>query len=166
MPKLYNCIVVFNQYKDASLFCLRQNDPYKGLYNFVGGKVEQGEDSVAAAYRELEEETGLTKHEIRLYRLMDICYYQKNFTLEIYVGMLGEDVQLREEKNPLVWLPLTEDFADPYRFAGDQNIAHIMNVALQYPIPERNMFQDGIYIGVDGCKKGWVAAILADGILK
>ena len=43
--KTYNCIVVFNREKDAALFCKRRNDPYKSLYNFVGGKVEPGEES-------------------------------------------------------------------------------------------------------------------------
>jgi hypothetical protein len=28
---------------------------------------------------------------------------------------------------------------DKDRFAGEQNIAHIMNVAMQYPIPENRM---------------------------
>ena len=166
MTKAYNCIVVFNKDKDASLFCMRKNDPYKGLYNFVGGKVEPGEKSDAAAYRELEEETGLTRRNIRLYRLMDITYYCQGFTLEIYVGMLWRDVELIEEKNPLCWLPLTEDFNDKTRFAGDQNIAHIMNVALQYPLDKKNYIQDGLYIGVDGCKDGWIAAVIDHGILR
>jgi len=135
--KTYNCIVVFNKTKDSVLFCMRKNDPYKGRYNFVGGKVEPGETSEAAAYRELEEETGITRQQIRLYRFMDIRYYQQDFILELYVGQLKEEVVLKEEKNPLTWLSLTEDYTDKNRFAGEQNIAHIMNVALQYPIPER-----------------------------
>ena len=68
---------------------------------------------------------------------MDITYYHQKFVLEMYVGKLKEDVTLREEKNPLLWIPLTEKFADPDRFAGEQNIVHIINVALKYPIPER-----------------------------
>ena len=149
MNLIYNCIVVFNREKNAALFCKRRNDPYKGLYNFVGGKVELGEDSNKAAYRELQEETGITRKQIRLYRLMDIRYYYQDFALELYVGKLDdEEVLLREEKNPLLWLPLTEDFTDKGRFAGEQNIAHIMNVARMYPIPEKNITQDGLYIGV------------------
>ena len=138
MHKTCNCIVVFNKEKDAVLFCKRQKEPYKGLYNFVGGKVEPGEDSDTAAYRELQEETGITREQIRLYRLMDIRYYYQDFDLELYVGKLDEEVSLREEKNPLLWLPLSEDFTDKDRFAGEQNIAHIMNVAMMYPIPEKN----------------------------
>ena len=166
MHRVYNCIVVFNKTKDAALFCKRQKDPYKGLYNFVGGKVEQGEESTTAAYRELYEETGITRRQIRLYRLMDIRYYYQDFDLELYVGKLDEDVPLKEEANPLLWLPLTEDFIDKARFAGEQNIAHIMNVAKLYPIPDRSFTQDGLYIGVDGCRGGWTAAVLDHGDLR
>ena len=131
-----NCIVVFNRGKDAVLFCKRKKEPYAGLLNFVGGKVEAGETSEDAAYRELWEETGIGKQQLCLCRRMDITYYYQEFVLEMYVGKLEEDVTLREEKNPLLWIPLTENFADPDRFAGEQNIAHIINVALKYPIPE------------------------------
>lgn len=56
-----NCIVILNQNGDEVLFCRRMKDPYKGLYNFVGGKLEPGESSEAAAYRELQEETGISR---------------------------------------------------------------------------------------------------------
>ena len=166
MNLIYNCIIVFNKTKDRALFCKRQKNPYKGLYNFVGGKVEPGEDSETAAYRELFEETGITRQQIRIYRLMDIRYYHQGFDLQMYVGKLDEDVLLKEETNPLLWLPLTEDFTDRDRFAGEQNIAHIMNVALEYPIPEKSITQDGLYIGVDGCRGGWIAAVLDHGDMR
>lgn len=130
-----NCIVLYNKRKDAVLFCRRRKDPFEGKLNFVGGKVEPGESSVHAAYRELEEETGITGRQVCLYRLMDITYYQQEFVLEMYVGRLESEVVLREEKNPLLWLPVTEDFTDRGRFAGEQNIAHIINIAEMYPIP-------------------------------
>ena len=146
-----NCIVVFNKDKDSVLFCKRTKEPYSGLLNFVGGKVEADESSEEAAYRELFEETGIGQKQICLYRLMDITYYHQQFVLEIYVGKLEEDMTLFEEKNPLLWMPLTENFADPDRFAGEQNIAHIINVALKYPIPEKSCMSDGQYVGIDGC---------------
>lgn len=160
-----NCIVLFNSKKDAVLFCRRRKDPYQGKLNFVGGKVEKGESSLDAAYRELEEETGITAGDVSLHRLMDLTYYYQAFVLEIYVGMLDKDPVLREEKNPLVWLPLTEDFTAKDRFAGDQNIAHIINVALMFPILGRKMLAEGLYIGIDGCRGGWILAALDHGRL-
>ena len=40
MRKL-NLIVVFNKDLSKGLFCIRAKEPYKGKYNFVGGKVEK-----------------------------------------------------------------------------------------------------------------------------
>lgn len=132
--KKYNCIVVFSHDKTKLLFCKRVKEPFKGLYNFVGGKVERGEDSMSAAYRELYEETGILENEIQLYHFMDFTYYFQDFILELYVGKLSEPKKLVEELNPLEWLPLTENFADSKKFAGEQNIAHIVNVARKYPL--------------------------------
>ena len=35
----YNVIVVYNENADKILMCKRKKDPYKGLANFVGGKI-------------------------------------------------------------------------------------------------------------------------------
>ena len=129
--KRLNCIVVLNEDKTKLLFCKRKKDPYRGRYNFVGGKVEEGEDGMTAAYREVYEETGIPSEEIPLFHFMDLTYYHQDFILELYVGKLSAPGQLVEELNPLEWLSLEEDFSDPERFAGDQNIAHIVNVALR-----------------------------------
>ena len=163
VQKVYNCIVVFNGNKDEVLLCLRKKNPFQGKFNFVGGKVEPGEDPTKAAYRELQEETGITPQQIRLYRLMDICYYHQNFALQIYVGRLDGEINLEEEVNPLCWMSLDVDFNDRHFFAGEQNMAHIINIAKMYPIPDRDYMSEGLFIGVDGCKDGWVAAILDHG---
>ena len=161
-----NCIVVFNNEKDKILFCKRKKNPHKGLYHFVGGKLESEETSEAAAYRELQEETGISRKDIRLYRLMDLTYYHLRFVLEIYVGVLNHEKALLEEVNPLEWMTLDEDFTDRNRFAGEQNIVHIINIALQYPIPNCKLKTDGRFIGVDGCRGGWIGAVIEDGALE
>lgn len=129
-----NCIVVFDKNKEKLLFCKRAKAPYKGLFNFVGGKLEPGETSEHAAYRELFEETGIARRDIKLYRLMDMTYYQLQFVLEMYVGVLEYDVQLIEEVNSLEWVSIEDNFADSRRYAGDKNIAHIVEVAKMFDI--------------------------------
>ena len=156
-----NCIVVFNKDKTKVLFCKHKKDPFKGTLNFVGGKVESGESPEDAAYRELQEETGISRRKIRLYRLMDMRYYHQDLLLQIFVGQLYEDITMVEEANPLLWLSLDdEDFTDRDRFACAQNITHIIDIARMYPLPDCTMTQDGLYIGADGCKGGWIAAVL------
>ena len=71
----YNVIWVFNPSADKVLMCKRSKNPYKGLYNLVGGKIEPNENSLASAYRELLEETGITN--ITLVHLMDFTMDMK-----------------------------------------------------------------------------------------
>lgn len=121
-----NIIIIFNQNEDKVLMCLRKKDPYKGLYNFVGGKLEPDENDLDAAYRELFEETSITKADINLVRLMDFNYYMSNIELQVYVGKLVEDVVTIEEVNKLVWIDTKENFFDYKKFAGEGNIGHMM----------------------------------------
>ena len=50
----------------------KAKEPLQRLYNFVGGKIEENEDGLHAAYRELEEETGITREDIHLTHLMTL----------------------------------------------------------------------------------------------
>lgn len=113
--------------------CRRLKEPYKGLYNFVGGKIEEGEDHLDAAYRELFEETALTREDIAIRRLMSFDYPLDGCYVEIYVGRLSEPKEVSGTENELVWLPLTEDFFDMTRFAGEGNIGHIYEILKLHP---------------------------------
>lgn len=121
-----NVIIVCHPDGERVLMCLRRKPPYQGLYNLVGGKVGKGEDGMHAAYRELEEETGITRGEISLTHVMDLSYHFSGIELMVYAGALVREVQLTEEVNPLCWMPLTENFFDSSRFAGEGNIGHML----------------------------------------
>ena len=125
MRKL-NLIVVFNTDLEKVLFCIRAKEPYKGLYNFVGGKVENGETNDEAAYRELFEETGITNKDIELDHFMDLNYFKYENNIQVYYGILKHDVSLVEEKNKLEWLTINDDLLDNSKFAGNYNIPHII----------------------------------------
>ena len=125
MRKL-NLIVVFNKKLDKALFCIRAKEPYKGLYNFVGGKVEEGEDNDTAAYRELFEETGISNKDIELEHFMDLNYFKYQNNLQVYYGILKHEVNLIEEKNKLEWLIINDELLDNSKFAGNYNIPHII----------------------------------------
>lgn len=125
MKKL-NLIVVFNKNLSKTLFCIRAKEPYKGMYNFVGGKVEENESNDDAAYRELFEETGISNKDIKLEHFMDLNYFKYENNLQVYYGILKHKVNLVEEKNKLEWVTINEELLDNSRFAGNYNIPHII----------------------------------------
>ncbi len=130
--KRMNVIVVYDKEKKNVLMCKRTKDPYKGLYNLVGGKIENFDDLLGEAYRELEEETAITKDDIELVHLMNFEYFTRNMALEVYVGVLNKEVELVEEVNKLEWRSLDEDMCDLEFYAGDRNIGHIILIANEY----------------------------------
>lgn len=122
----YNVIAAFDSSCKHILMCKRRKNPYKGLYNLVGGKIESGEEGLASAYRELEEETGICKNDIKLTHLMDFTYHLLSIKVEVYVGRLNKEVSVHGDENDLEWIEINENFFDSSRFAGEGNIGHIM----------------------------------------
>lgn len=124
--KRLNVVLVFNKEKDKILMCKREKNPYKGLYNLVGGKLEEGENESDGAYRELEEETGITSSDISLKHIMNFDYKLLDMELELFAGRLNKDKELIEEVNKLYWIDANENFFDMNKFAGEGNIGHML----------------------------------------
>lgn len=124
--KKMNVIVVFDKNFEKILMCKRAKEPYIGMYNFVGGKIENENDELNEAYRELEEETNIKKNDIDLIYFMNLTYTKWNKELEVYYGILKNEVQLIEEVNKLEWVSVNDNFFDMTKYAGEGNIGHII----------------------------------------
>lgn len=124
--KGYNVIIIFNKDLDKILLCERRKNPYGGMINFVGGKIEQGESSIDAAYRELQEETSITKDDVELIHLMDFTYHLDNTYVEVWVGKLNKDLEVKGEENNLFWSNLDHNFFDLEIYAGEGNMGHML----------------------------------------
>ncbi len=125
----YCVILIYNKDKSKILMCHRIKKPYMGLKNFVGGKIEKGESAVEAAYREMTEETGITKDDISLQHIMSSTYIKMEYVLEIFAGQLKRDVKVYGDENPLHWIDAGENFFDTAKYAGDGNLGHIIITA-------------------------------------
>lgn len=126
MKHNYNVIAVIDEAGKNALFCMRKKPPYKGLWNFVGGKIEPGEEGLAAAYRELFEETGIPRDAIDLVHLMNLEYVLEDGRMEVYAGKLKRHAEVTDEVNHLEWLPVDQNYADVTRFAGVGNVGHVI----------------------------------------
>lgn len=132
-----NVIMLADESGGNLLMCRRRKNPYKGLYNFVGGKAKDGEDGLHAAYRELREETGVTAADVTLHHLSTFTYHSGGaglppYELQAYVGCLRHAVDVRGDENPLEWMPIEQNFFDLTRFAGEGSVGHIVESVRRY----------------------------------
>jgi 8-oxo-dGTP diphosphatase len=137
----YNVLMIYNKDMNRLLMCERLKDPYKGLRNLVGGKIENGEPGLEAAYRELFEETTITKDNITLHHLMDFTYHFQGCYVEVYVGRLNRDVAVSGDENILYWTDLDHNFFDTSLYAGEGNIGHMIEHVNQIKV---DLFKDGV----------------------
>ena len=124
--KQYNVIVIFDKNMEKTLMCKRTKEPYMGMYNLVGGKIEKENDGLNEAYRELEEETNIKKQDTKLVHFMNMEYVVFNKRIEVYYGILNKNVHLVEEVNKLEWVSIKDNFFDMTKYAGEGNIGHII----------------------------------------
>ena len=124
--KQYNVIVIFDKNMEKTLMCKRTKEPYMGMYNLVGGKIEKENDGLNEAYRELEEETNIKRQDTKLVHFMNMEYVVFNKRIEVYYGILNKDVHLVEEVNKLEWTSINDNFFDMTKYAGEGNIGHII----------------------------------------
>ncbi len=80
---------------------------WAGLYNGVGGHVEQGEDIYQAVLREIKEETGLDVHEVRLRMVGHIDARDPRLGIMIFVftAVAGSRDVTSSEEGTLSWVP-------------------------------------------------------------
>ena len=124
--KKYNVIVVFGKDLNKTFMSRRTKEPYKGMLNLVGGKIERENDGLNEAYRELWEETNINCDDVSLIHFMNIEYITMGKSIEVYYGILNKDVCLVEEGNKREWVDINDNFFDMNKYAGEGNIGHII----------------------------------------
>ena len=128
MRTKYNLIMVFDITESNVLMCHRKSEPYTGLYNLLGGKIENDEVYLDSAYRELFEESGISKSDIELHPLMDFVWHPMNMEMHVFYGTLKQEVELVEEVHSLHWMSVKENFFDMNKYAGEGNIGHMLRI--------------------------------------
>ena len=100
--------------KDHILLIERKNDPFKGLWAFPGGFVEDDEDLEVAAKRELHEETGISSPTLTQYKAVGTPGRDPRGRIitVIFFGAVNEDemdaVKGADDAARAQWFPLNE----------------------------------------------------------
>ena len=116
--KKFNVILVFNKEENKILMCKREKEPYKGKFNLVGGKVEQNEEELQAAYRELKEETGIIINDPIFF---ETYIYSNNDASDVYFIKLKDKplVKISKEHAQFKWVDVNDIDNYKERFAGE-----------------------------------------------
>jgi 8-oxo-dGTP diphosphatase len=82
---------------------------WAGLLNGVGGHIERGEDPLASARREIQEETGLTPGDLKLAGVVIVDTGEKpGIGLYVFIGEAPSDELDPGSEGTLEWIPLAE----------------------------------------------------------
>ena len=126
---MYTLTILFNQDMTQVLMC--KNLKMK-MVNFIGGVIKPLEDFMDASYRELEEETGITRDDVKLNFLQTETHVlADNNVASLYItyGVLNKDIDVVTEKNPLIWV---NDFSMMHKWGLDGDCAVYINRALRF----------------------------------
>lgn len=104
------------------------------MLNYVGGHIEGNEDEMDASYRELFEETGISKDDVELTFIQSehctASFANPEWYLYVTAGVLKHDVDLKEEKNSLHWISINDDDTLLHNTFGDGNCYVFLKRAL------------------------------------
>lgn len=78
--------LVFDEYLGKVVLIKRNKNPYEGMLNGLGGKVEEGESGLEAMQREWKEETNTVKN-LSFYNTVNMSFDNGN-TLEVYTAFI------------------------------------------------------------------------------
>ena len=103
------------------LICQRPKGKKRALlWEFVGGKVELGEDKETALFREVKEELGGKIADVSYFAETTYCYFDVTVHLTVFTATLAGDITAYEH-NALAWIPPSR--IKEYRFCpADEEI--------------------------------------------
>ncbi|MFT4960080.1 MAG: 8-oxo-dGTP diphosphatase [Paracoccaceae bacterium] len=119
---------------DQVLLARRRKDPDSGLWGFPGGHVELGETALAAASRELLEETGVTATPIEYLTNIDVLHHNSDGSVAVHFLLaavlcdyVGGTVQAADDVSDARWFDCDDIRAGSVLMSD--GVADIMNMA-------------------------------------
>ena len=115
---------VENQY--SVLLMKRAESVLKDAWFYIGGGIEEGEKAWEAAYREVREETGISKVSLYSANTFDRIYSVEGndiYIAPVFVGFVAEnqEVNLNEEHSDYQWLSFQEAM-DTVSLPGNEEV--------------------------------------------
>lgn len=115
-------------YKDGAYFATQRGyGEFEGMWEFPGGKIEQGESRESALIREIQEELGVSISVEEFICTTDYDYQSFHLTMHCYICSIESvEIELREHKSArwltvdmldsVEWLPADKEVVDKLRY--------------------------------------------------
>ena len=133
MPKLAALAVMIRE--DRVLLVKRKNEPDAGLWGFPGGHVDPGETALAAAARELREETGVIGRPLQYFTNVDVIVHDENGGLKFHFLLaavlcdyLSGDPQADDDASEARWQDVGDVLAN--RINCSQHVDAVLGIAV------------------------------------
>ena len=84
MPKVVTCILLD---ENKNILILKRSDKvrtYKGYWGGIAGYVEEGEEPINTAFKEIREETGVSDEDVELIKTLDVIEFTDFYENEKY----------------------------------------------------------------------------------
>ena len=96
--------------KDGKVIATKYKEKNKkaGYYDIPGGKIENGENSIQTAIREMKEETGLEVRNLKYKGKMIIEYPNRIFDFDVFITNESEGEPQEFEENTSEWMEINE----------------------------------------------------------
>lgn len=133
---------LFNASKNE-VALIRKNKPawQRGLLNGIGGKIEAGEEPMAAMIREFREETTIHHNENTWRHFARLC--GPDFAVEFFAGCGDLDILISAEEEQVERVMLTA--IDPLRGDMIENLPWLISLALDHLNDGRPNFVEARY---------------------
>ena len=120
------------------LLVRRRNPPDAGLWGYPGGHVEAGETALAAAARELAEETGVLADPLGYLANLDIILHGAEGALAHHFFLVAVLCRYRsglpqaaDDAEEAAWLPVDQVLSGALQMSRD--VDNVLRRALEYP---------------------------------
>lgn len=120
---------------DHVLLARRKKTPDAGLWGFPGGHVEPGETALAAATRELQEETGLTAQAVDYLTCIDVIRHDDDGTVLVHYLLAAVHctdpagvLMAADDVSEVGWFPCADVRAGALPMSAQ--VAEVMDLAL------------------------------------
>ncbi len=123
--------VIFNQLRDKVLIAMRPDNVYQGgLWEFPGGKCQDGEGVITALKRELFEELNLEIDRYQSLVIVDHDYVEQQVKLDVWSVFDWHGEIFGKEGQRIEWVPVSQLLQRDFPEANQQIIDAVMSLQL------------------------------------